>query len=339
MPRALPEAARPGSSDGSLSYAVALCTYNGARYVGEQLRSILAQRPRCAQLIVVDDASTDDSASIARSLLDAEGVRGVVSVNPANLGSLKSFERALGLVTDLPIVFLADQDDAWHANKAARMLDAFERRPELLLLNTNARIVDASMRPLGYDLFTSIHVTRAERRRLRHGDAFDAYIRRNVATGATVAFRRELLDIALPIPEGWVHDEWLATIASAIGRVDYLEDPLIDYRQHGGNQIGALRLSLGRKLELTLGRPRDWYVRQIDRTEALLDRLASLGDRVPADRLVKVHRKLRHLTVRRDLPPRRLGRWIPILREALAGRYARYSTGLRSIAIDLWRRG
>ena len=326
-----------GDERSTRPYAVALCTYNGARHIEAQLRSIFAAYPVCSELVVVDDASTDDTLEIvARTIADWPG-RAVIERNAVNRGSLRSFERAVGLTAE-PVVFLSDQDDLWHADKPARLLEAFAARPDLLLLHSDARIVDDKGRPLGYTLLRAIEASPDERETIHRGDAFDAFVRRNLATGATVALRRNLLDAALPFPEGWVHDEWLATIASAIGTVDFLDEALIDYRQHGANQIGARRLSFGAKATKSFQRMDDYYERQVRRSQALLHRLERLGPRVPPDRLVKVREKLDHLGVRAGLPPNRLARLPAVTGEWLSGGYRRYSTGFKSAVRDLLHR-
>lgn len=325
--------AEPGVDPHALRYSVAICTYDGAHFVGAQLQSILDARPACDELVLVDDASQDDTLAIATRAIDA--VRGCVVVNGVNLGSLRSFERALGMTTQA-IVFLADQDDVWHPDKPARMLDEFTRRPDLLLLHTDARLVDDAGRPMGHTLLNAIEASGDERNAIHRGDAFDAFLRRNLATGATIAMRRSLLDAALPIPDGWVHDEWLAIIASAIGEVDFIDEPLIDYRQHANNQIGARKLSVRDKLERAFDRPDDFYAQQLRRTTALLQRLEALGSRVAPHRLVAVRNKLAHLRLRATLPKNRMARLLPIAGQWLSGGYRRYSTGMKSVVRDLF---
>jgi hypothetical protein len=216
------------------------------------------------------------------------------------------------------------------------MLEAFARRPELLLVHSDARIVDGDARPLGYTLLNAIEASDAERRAIHHGDAFDTFVRRNLATGATIAFRRSLLDLALPIPDGWVHDEWLAAIAAAAGIVDFIDEPLIDYRQHANNQIGARKLALGEKVAKAFEMPGDYYDRQLVRAAGLLERLVALGPRVRPDRIEKVTSKLVHLRRRAGLPRNRLARIAPIAHELWAGNYRRYSTGMKSVIRDLF---
>ena len=80
------------------------------------------------------------------------------------------------------------------------------------------------------------------------GGALAALLRRNLVTGATVVVRRDAATAALPVPEGWIHDEWIAVTCALGGGVRLLPEPTIDYRQHGANQIGVRRLTLRQKV-------------------------------------------------------------------------------------------
>ncbi len=317
------------------AWSVALCTYNGAPYIEEQLRSILDAGVQCSQIVVIDDASSDGTVEMVRAVARSTRIPFCIEVNAENIGSARSFQRAL-LLTAAPIVFLADQDDLWDARKPARMLEEFARRPHLLLLHGDARLVDDDGNDLGTSLFDAIEVTAHERATIHFGDAFDVFIKRNLATGATLALRRSLLDIALPIPNAWVHDEWLATIASAIGTVDFIEEPLTLYRQHGKNQIGARRLSLKEKINESTRRHGDYYIVREERAAVLLERLIGLGPTAPPDRVMKARAKLAHMHFRKELPRNHAARVGPVLLETLSGKYRRYSTGWKSIVRDLF---
>lgn len=316
------------------AWSVALCTYNGAQFIEEQLRSIIAAQVACSQIVVIDDASSDDTVAMVRRFASTIAIPLCIEVNAENIGSAKSFQRALERAT-APIVFLADQDDLWDARKPALMLEQFARRPQLLLLHGDARLVGTDADDLGTTLLDAIEASASERATIHFGDAFDVFIRRNLATGATLALRRSLLEVALPIPDGWVHDEWLAIIASAIGSVDFIEEPLTHYRQHDRNQIGARRLSLKEKINQSFFRRRDYYATREAHAAVLLERLVALGSLAPPDRVTKARAKLAHLRFRAALPENRLLRFGPILSEILSGKYRRYSTGWKSIVRDL----
>lgn len=315
-----------------------LCTYNGERWLPELWRSLLAQTRVPDEIVARDDASTDRTFALLDGLrgeADARGIRVTLARNERNLGFVGNFESALTGATG-EVVFLCDQDDVWHPHKIALMLEQFERRPDLLLLHSDARLVDEAGHDMHCGLFEALEATRRECGLIHSGRAFDALLRRNLATGATLAFRRSLLKDVVPFPRQWVHDEWLAIIAAATGEVDCLEQPLIDYRQHGGNQIGARRRSFADKLA-RIGQARTPFLQGLEvRMDILLRHFETrLASRIPPARVGAVRHKREHLRARLALPPSRLRRPLPILREIATGRYSSFSTGARAILLDL----
>ncbi|HET9835370.1 MAG TPA: glycosyltransferase family 2 protein [Rhodanobacteraceae bacterium] len=320
------------------SASVVLCTYNGERYLPQLWRSLLAQTRLPEEIVVRDDASTDTTFALLGTLREearARGIQVTLARNEHNLGFVGNFEAALADAGG-EIVFLCDQDDIWHPQKIALMLAQCERRPDLLLLHSDARLVDEAGGDMHCGLFEALEVTRRERRRVHRGHAFEALLRRNLATGATLAFRRSLLQAVTPFPPEWVHDEWLAIVAAALGNVDCLERPLIDYRQHGGNQIGARKRSFSDKIA-RIGQARLPFLQGLELRMGILLRHfeTQLASRVPRRHVEAVRHKLEHLRARLALPPSRLHRPLPILREIATGRYSRYSTGPRAILLDL----
>lgn len=323
-----------------LSTSIALCTCNGARFLEAQWGSLLAQSRLPDEIVVRDDASTDMTPVLLESLCrraSEYGVRVRFTRNPRNLGYVANFEAALRDATG-DIVFLCDQDDVWHRDKLALLASEFERRADLLLVCGDARRVDDDGAPLRRSLFEVLKVSRDEIERMHVGQGFNILLRRSLATGATVALRRTLLADALPVPAGWVHDEWLAIIAAALGGFDCIEQPLIDYRQHADNQIGMPDRNLAAKWH-DLVRPRAAMIdKLIGRDEGLRERLEALGPRVPDRARARAAEKLQHLRVRRALTGASLGRLPNVLRETLSGRYRRHATGWRSVLRDLLRR-
>lgn len=325
-----------------LFISVALCTHNGARFIAEQVRSICLQTLPPMEIVLSDDASTDGCVEVAQAALEAclherPGLSIELRVirNAPALRVTKNFEQAVSACRG-ELVALSDQDDVWHPERLARMAAEFERRPDLLLLHTDARLVDGDRKDLGQSLFHALEVRPFELEWIHAGRAFDVFLRRNLVTGATTVFRRSLLDQALLFPTEWLHDEWLAIVASAIGRVDVLEDELIEYRQHESNQIGARRDTFAAKVRKALASRGDTHVNRAIKAELLLERLLSLGDMVAPDTIRKLRDKLVHQRFRAALPPSRLARCLPVLREALTGRYNKFGRGARGVVRDLF---
>jgi glycosyltransferase involved in cell wall biosynthesis len=312
--------------------SVALCTYNGAAYVEQQLRSILAQTHAVDEIVVSDDGSSDDTLQVVSRTLEGVAASVVVIENPTPLGVTANFEQAIERTTG-DIVVLSDQDDVWHPHRIENALAAFEAGDALVHF-TDAQLVDAAGVPLDLTLFESLEVTDATLTAMRDGHAFGTLLKRNLATGATLAFRRDLLADAMPFPREWVHDEWLTILAAARERIAASRELSIDYRQHGENQIGVVRPTLRRKIARVL-QPRGDRNRGLEvRTRVLVERLIELG----SDELVveAARAKLEIERFRAALPANRLKRVVPVLRRARTGEYQRYcSQGTMDVVRDL----
>lgn len=312
--------------------AVTLCTYNGERYLPAQLRSLLDQSRLPDEIVIVDDDSSDATWSIIGEFVkDAErvGIKVSWKKNERNLGYVRNFEQAVSLAT-ADLIFLCDQDDIWHSRKIERMEREFASHSDLLLLHTDARLVDDEGMDMRCGLFEAYEVSRNEIAQLHTGTGFKVLLRRNLVTGATAAFRRSVLRHALPFPSGWVHDEWLGIVCASRGQIDCLEEKLIDYRQHGSNQIGARRRTFIDKITGRRISRRDHMRRLSRRLEEVADRFLE----APAEYRYEFQERLRHVRVRQRLPEAWMERWLWVAREVRSGRYGRYSSGLRSIIAD-----
>ncbi len=325
--------------------SVVMCTYNGAEFVTEQLESILFQSRPPQELVVADDGSSDGTLEIVREIvrrhreeqdpgLDYVELTRDPDATPEPFGVAGNFERGLRAATGGAIA-LSDQDDRWRNDRLDRLVGLLEHRPEVGLVHSDAALVDAAGEPLGVTLFEALGVTRREFVGIASGRAFEVFLRRNLVTGATAVVRRSIVERALPIPEGWIHDEWLAIVAAAVGRTAVLREPLIDYRQHGGNQIGATKLTWHRRIS-KLREPREERNENLlVRAEALVARIDDLAPEVSAKRRTFAVLKLDHERVRYALPDHRRGRIGPVLVEWMRGRYGRYGLGAQDVLRDL----
>ena len=324
--------------NGVMLLSVALCTYNGEQYLGEQLDSLAAQARPPDELVVCDDHSTDRTPEIVRDFAARAPFPVRLHVNPDNVGSTRNFDLAVGLCRGA-VIALCDQDDVWDPRKLRRFDEVFSKDPSVGLVFTDAEVVDADLRPTGARLWDATFGPE-ERRLMREGRAFDVLARHNVVTGATMAFRSRFRDLALPIPShgAFIHDGWLALTVAAVSKVEALDEPLIKYRQHAGQQIG-----LGAVPDDTpAGRAR-YYVGEAEKLERLRERLLAArglreGSRPLLDSQIKRAGELAaHYRVRGGVLKSRRERLPLVLRELLSLRYHRYSKGLSSAALDLLR--
>jgi len=318
-----------------VSISVALCTHQGSRFVVEQAESIVQQTVPPDEVILSDDASTDGTVELVESVFSGQKkVRLRVLRNERALGVVANFQQAV-LAASGDIIFLSDQDDRWRPDKVERMVAEFDRKPELLLLHTDALLVDEQGSSLGVTLFDSLEATEGEIQGITSGSAFEVLLRRNLALGASIAFRKTLLDAAVPFGDAWVHDEWLAIIAAAQGpeAVDVLREQLLDYRQHASNQIGARKLSVRAKLA-RLREPRHERNERLKRASEQL--VARLGQSKPSEQVMAgATRKLLHENARSAYPAARWRRVGPVLREVRTGRYSGAGRGWTAVVADL----
>ncbi|WON73729.1 glycosyltransferase family 2 protein [Nitrosospira sp. Is2] len=313
-----------------LSLSVALASYNGERYIGEQLDSIARQTRLPDELIISDDASTDSTPAIVYDF--AQRVPFPVRfIQHERLGSTRNFELAIAECKG-DIIFLCDQDDVWYPNKAETIEGVFISTPEAGAVFTDADVVDENLQPLGSRLWRFFRFKSEEQAQLAAGDALGVLLRHPVATGATMAFRSSFRDFVLPMPPTW-HDAWIALLIGASSHLVALPTPLIAYRQHGHNQIGIRRR----------GRNRDKAVAEIYEPQVLIyetarARLLEFGGRFPigAQGISRFDEKLAFLRAGAALPHARWRRLPSALRELLLLRYHSYANGLSTFCRDLF---
>lgn len=216
--------------------SVAMAVHNGLPFLREQVESILSQLEGDDELVVIDDASSDGSL---QWLTEHASSRLRVESQSVNAGIRRTFERAFR-ATRHPIVFLADQDDVWLPGKRAAFVRTFAADPGVLVVVSDAELVDRDGRLLS----PSFMATRGGFRR-----TWWATLVRNRYLGCAMAVRRSLLEKALPIPpRAPMHDMWLGALGSTLGRVVYLPTPLLRYRRHGGNATPSTHRSVPRML-------------------------------------------------------------------------------------------
>jgi len=309
----------------STTVSVAMCTYNGERFVRAQLESILTQSYPVAEVIIGDDGSSDRTVAIIRDIVAAGAAQDTVRIAFTDRvgGVVPNFERTLRACTG-SLVALSDQDDVWHPDRILRAVGRFDERPSLDLLASDATIIDGDGESIGATLWGHLYVSADELGRIADGRGFEALIRRNVVTGATTMLRRELLEAALPLPDSWIHDEWLAILAAARGGFDVIPDQLIDYRVHGGNQIGVAEPTLRRRLAQVLAPRGDRLDRLAVRADRLVDTLDAMDVAAGVMELARLKQRFER---RRSLyPASRLRRLGPVAVNARKGSYRRLSS-------------
>jgi GT2 family glycosyltransferase len=220
--------------------SVCIASYNGVRFIEQQLRSILEQLDESDEVVIVDDGSTDGTVSIVRGLKDPR----ILLVRAGeNRGVVRTFEEAIRRARG-DLIFLADQDDLWASDKVAVTLNAFAENPEADLIVSDASLIDEDGNRIG----ESYYVVRG---------AFRSGLLENIIRckylGCTMAFRRCLRDVALPFPVGTnvLHDIWIGSVNALTGGTTvFVDRPLVHYRRHAKNVTGNHLLSRSRQLQI-----------------------------------------------------------------------------------------
>jgi len=205
--------------------SVCMATYNGERYIEDQLRSILAQLTDTDEVVIVDDASTDKTRELVAATCDSR-IR--LLANDNNSGVLASFEKAL-LNSSGDILFLSDQDDVWEPQKVATILEAFADNPEIMVIQSDSSLIDED----GQRLADSYYATRSRFTTSLFGNLVHF---RYQGCGMTIL--REIFLNIFPFPHGFdvLHDEWIGVRTTISGRKTlYLNFPLFQYRRHSAN--------------------------------------------------------------------------------------------------------
>ena len=320
----------------AFSFSVAMCTFNGVRFLGAQLASIAAQDRSPDELIICDDGSSDGCIELVRDFARRSPFSTRLVVNDKKLGSTKNFEKAISLCQGA-IVALADQDDIWYRHKLRRIEQAFLRSNEVISAFSDADVIDDDSRLLGTRLWDTFYFNRAEQFQFANGQAPNVLLKHPIVTGATMAFRRECFDLMAPIPEKQIHDRWISFLLAARGKFEVITDPLMQYRQHRGQQVGPGARTLQDRMQRARLMTADSYLYELERFCEFRDRLEECRSNFPYAEytLNEIKRKIPHLEHRARLPRTRIARIPMILREALNGAYWRYSAGWNSIAKDL----
>lgn len=318
------------------SISVAMCTYNGAQYLEEQLYSILSQTRLPDELVVCDDKSEDNTVGLLEKFVSEASFPVRLVVNKLNLKSTKNFEKAIGLCKGNIIVF-SDQDDVWHPQKLMRIEKVFINSPHIGAVFTDGEMCDASLNPLGYSLWQSFEFNEKMQKKIASHNSVEVLVKRNVVTGATMAFRSEFKDLVLPIPNEWVHDCWIALLIAAVSDLAIIHEPLIKYRQHNSNQIGALKKNFKEQLFIAKKTFFNFYLFESKQFAEAKERLLKTDKFIcPSKAIYHLSSKVRHLQIRGSFSRQRVYRWIAIFKELVTFRYHRYSNGWKSFMKDFF---
>jgi glycosyltransferase involved in cell wall biosynthesis len=320
-----------GTSTPAARISVAMCTFNGGRYLQEQLESIALQTRLPSELIVCDDHSTDDTLAILRRFQSEAPFAVKVIQNSQRLGSTRNFDQAIGLARG-SLIALCDQDDRWASTKLDRLSGTLAEDPFLGGVFSDASLIDGDGRPAGLRLFARHKFTAAKQREFV-GCPTATLLKHDVVTGATLMFRATIRRYCSPIPASWVHDGWLAWMIALHSRLGLVAEPLIEYRIHAGQQLGVNSEVPPQGANGNTETRRQFYVRVARQFEDLLQRLLAEGWSENDALFGKIHEKISFLKRQSTLSPSLGVRTLQMMGQL--PRYMHYARGLGSLRSDL----
>lgn len=217
---------------------ILLATYNGEEYLREQIDSILNQTHKEFRLLISDDGSKDSTRKILEEYKNKDS-RIEVFMQEKNLGVVKNFEFLLGKVEAKYYMF-SDQDDIWKETKIEKSLNKIEEGFDLVY--SDLEVVDENLNVT----YSSYWKLKGIYNKIKKYNNFESLYLNNFVTGCTLISRKELIDTFMPLPNTSkfvLHDYWISLIISQNGKIAYIEEPLIKYRQHKNNKVGSKKKS------------------------------------------------------------------------------------------------
>lgn len=221
--------------------SVAMCTHNGAPYLQEQLDTVAAQTRQPFELVVCDDRSSDSTLDMLQAFAQRAAFPVYVYENASQLGSTQNFDKAIRLCQG-EYIALSDQDDRWKPEKLAHMGNMLDNDPNAGMVFSDATLINSDSQPTGGTLWNSIKFTQRVRA-IFETDPSSILLERHVVTGATMIFRRSLLDHFKNIPASWVHDGWITWMSVLWAPPLFSQEALTEYRVHVAQQLGVGKTS------------------------------------------------------------------------------------------------
>lgn len=220
--------------------SVALCTYNGEKFIEEQLDSILNQTVKVDEIVICDDNSTDKTIEIIKQYIIKFPAIIQLYRNEINLRSVKNFEKAISICSGT-IIFLSDQDDVWSIHKVNAYVNYFNQNPNIKVIASNGNYIDEQSKiHEKYSLWDLPEFLKEQNTVIDYFKTITYFA--NIATGASMAFKKEIVSQILPFPEvnNLHHDEWIATIGSFQSAFVLLNQKHFSYRIHSNQQVGGV---------------------------------------------------------------------------------------------------
>lgn len=233
-----------------MKISVAMCTYNGEKYVKEQVLSILNQTVLPDEIIIQDDNSKDSTVKILKEIKKSSKVPMKIIVNKPSLGVYKNFTTAYSKCTG-EVIFSCDQDDIWKKDKVEVIMSLFDKYSNINLIGTDATFIDGDGKKFGTTLKTVLKFNSTE------GQAMDLseLLKQPCITGATMAFRKDFFNKYMFDSKVSIHDEVLSRMAALTNSLLFTDTVTTEYRLHGNNVCGISEFNVFKNIKTMLLKP------------------------------------------------------------------------------------
>ncbi len=314
-----------------------MCTYNGAKFIREQLDSIAAQTTLPDELVICDDRSTDATTEIIRDFAATAPFPVHLHVNEENLGSQSkgithNFEKAVALCTG-ELLMLCDQDDLWLPEKLTRMAQVLRDDAGIGAVFCDAQLITEAGAPKGTLLSEANGLSPRLQQELARGNGLAIALNPTKAYGCTLMLRASLRDRIMPVPPHWWFDAWVTCGAVVYSKLAFLPETLMHYRIHAAQFGGAAAPNLSQRIESWRSSAEAYWLKAGPQLSDVHARLQGEADPRFRVTVAFLEGRMDLLRFRAGMPANRLVRWAAILPHTAA--YFRYFNGWRSLAKDL----
>lgn len=318
-----------------MSISIALCTYNGEKYIAEQLQSILNQQLLPDEIIVCDDGSTDATLDIVRQVAVGSYVKINIWQNVPNLGVVKNFAKAISLCSG-NFVALSDQDDVWLPNKLQLTYDYLNQasHSHLDMVFTDLMQVDENLQDLNQTMWKFRGFDKRRQDNWEKGNMLQDLLRHeNTVTGSTILMRRKFAQQCVPFLNQYagdrLHDEIIALLAIKNNAIGFINQPTVLYRQHTGQ---VTKQFVNEQLHET---DTDAFYRICAYNLKHLEDIKQLG--FNGSQLAYINNYIKHLQIRLKAKKHYFVTLPQIAGEMINRNYYIYSNGFRSFLKDIFK--
>ena len=257
----------------SQTIGVVVATYNGEKYISEQLDSIINQTRQPDVIVISDGGSTDSTLDVCESVLKESGIDYKLLKSSKKLSVKDNFQKGF-INCDAEFIFFSDQDDFWLPHKIELTMKYLSQE-NVVMAFTNATIVDQNLNPMGNNLWSSISFDQKGTKIFDQLDKkyLQEICKHNIVTGMCLGVRSSLKSTLLPFSENGIHDVWIAHLAITKGKVAAINEETVLYRQHGNNVVGSTT-----NLQKSLSHANGYFDRLVARISFINDVETRIGD-------------------------------------------------------------